>query len=310
MSEIAIVRLGERTPAEIADLSAGALDVPLERDAVLMLARPSAPATVLGAFQRVTKMPEGTAFVRRGSGGPAAIVGRGSLWVVLALAHPSAITACDPARIVNRYVRPLRRALTKVGATAHYFGRDWISVEHRPAALVTFAHDAASGRTVFEAIVAVSHAFALAPRASFLGKEPGTLAEIVGRDFDLQTIEDAIVEAYAHGTAYADAHAHAHAPTHAPSIDPAFIATTSAAIGEIGAGPDARGVFRVGGDLLVSRDALAALEARAPRTDIPDIASLVNETLGAPGVAIDGVRDLASIADVVERALAAGRLSH
>ena len=38
------------------------------------------------------------------------------------------------------------------------------------------------------------------------------------------------------------------------------------AIGPLGAGPDARGVFRVGGDLLVSRDALARLEAaRASR---------------------------------------------
>ena len=306
MNEIAIERLGEKNPEEIAQVSATALDVPLAGDAVLMLARPSAPALVLGAFQRATATG-GLTTVRRGSGGPSAHVGPGSLWVALALAHPSALVACEPSRIVNRYVRPLLRALTKSGALAHYFGREWISVGHRPVALVTFAHDATSRRTLFEAIVGVSHPFALAARASFRGKEPGTLAEITGRDFDLAKIEDAIVEAYAHGHAHAHAHGHAHAHAHAHATDPPWLATTSEPIGEVGAGPDAAGLFRVGGDLLVSRDALAALEARALRTEVTGIATLVNETLGAPGVAIDGVRDLASIANVVARALSFAR---
>lgn len=287
-------------------MSATALDVALAGDAVLMLARPSAPARVLGAFQRANAT-DGVTTVRRGSGGPSAHVGPGSLWIALALAHPSALVACEPSRILNRYVRPLLRALAKAGALAHYFGREWISVGHRPVALVTFAHDAASRRTLFEAIVGVSHPFALAARESFRGKEPGTLAGITGRELDLVRIEDAIADAYAHGHAHAHAHGHAHAHAHAHATDPPWLATISEPIGEIGAGPDADGIFRVGGDLLVSRDALAALEARAPRTEASGIAALVNETLGAPGVAIDGVRDLASIADVVARALSVAR---
>jgi hypothetical protein len=71
------------------------------------------------------------------------------------------------------------------------------------------------------------------------------------------------------------------------------------AIGSVGAGRDARGNFRVGGDLLVSRDALARLETRIDVTSDPEIGALVDETLGAPGVAIDGIRSLKSVRDVI-----------
>jgi hypothetical protein len=47
-----------------------------------------------------------------------------------------------------------------------------------------------------------------------------------------------------------------------------------------------------------------AVEAEAPRAG--DLARLVDETLAAPGVALDGVRSLASIHDVVAAALAKG----
>jgi hypothetical protein len=89
-----------------------------------------------------------------------------------------------------------------------------------------------------------------------------------------------------------------------PRADPPWAATREEAIGPIGAGRDAQGRFRVGGDLLVSRDALARLEAAAPGA--PDIGSLVDEILAAPGVALDGVRSLATIRDVIAEALAHG----
>ena len=103
-----------------------------------------------------------------------------------------ALVACDAAHIVNRYVRPLLRALAKCGALAHFFGRDWVSVGHRPAAWVGFAHDRESGRAVVESFVARETPFDLAPRASYLGKEPGTLASIVGRAIDEARLADAI----------------------------------------------------------------------------------------------------------------------
>jgi hypothetical protein len=66
----------------------------------------------------------------------------------------------------------------------------------------------------------------------------------------------------------------------------------------------------VGGDLFVSRDALASLEdalapfARdrtAPQGD--EIARLVDGALAAPGVVIDGVRSLTTVTGVITRAL-------
>ena len=73
----------------------------------------------------------------------------------------------------------------------------------------------------------------------------------------------AIAEAYAAGAEVL----HVDEPELAPSggdtpPEPPWAAVVEEAIGIVGAGHDARGVFRVGGDLLVSRDALARLEAR------------------------------------------------
>jgi hypothetical protein len=86
-------------------------------------------------------------------------------------------------------------------------------------------------------------------------------------------------------------------------VDPPWAATCEEAIGTLGAGPDARGTLRVGGDLLVSRDALARLEVRAAHASADDLGRIVDEALAAPGVALDGVKSLASVCDVIARAL-------
>jgi hypothetical protein len=246
-------------------------------------------------------------------------LGEGTVHVALALAHPGAIVACDERRIVNRYVRPLLRALTKTfprghdakgtpsGAQAHFFGADWVDMLHRPVAWVGFAHDAASRRTLFEAFVAVRAPFAGGGRAAFRGKAPATLEELAGATLDPHRIADAIVEAYVEvsGGLLAAEASLAESPTdRAPRDDggdPPWVATIEEAIGIVAAGPDARGVFRVGGDLFVSRDALVRLEGRIAAGDDPTRA--VDETLAAPGVAIDGVRSLTSVRDVIVRAL-------
>ncbi len=235
-------------------------------------------------------------------------VGEGTVHVALALATPGALAACDEKHIVNRSVRPLLRALSKaMGAAgpAHFFGRDWISVAHRPAAWVGFAHDATTRRTLFEAFVAVRAPFADSGRPSFLGKVPGTLESIAGRALVPAQVAEAILEAYASGTEStlldAPESADPQEPTD-PRTDPPWAATCEEAIGTLGAGPDARGTFRVGGDLLVSRDALARLEDRAARAGEADLANLVDETLAAPGVAVEGVRSLKNVRDLIARA--------
>lgn len=295
MSTVGVICAGERSAREIAAWSRAALDRPMAHDAELWvaIARDEASERIAGAFGR-------GAGARRGSGGPEVVVGPATVHVALSLAHPGALSsACDEKRIVNRYVRPLLRALTRVGAQAHYFGRDWIAVQHRPAAQVVFAHDAATRRTLFEAFVAVRAPFAGEHRASFLGKPHGTLESITGRSFDAARIADAIVDAYVAP--------HASIPLPTPVLfssfesaaDPPWLATREEAIGIVGAGPDARGVFRVGGDLLVSRDALASLESRVASCAGEDVARFVDDTLAAPGVALDGVRSLASVRDVI-----------
>jgi hypothetical protein len=239
-------------------------------------------------------------------------------------------------------VRPLLRALTKTGSLAHYFGRDWVSVEHHPVAWVGFGHVAASRRTLFEGFIGVRTPFALTQRPSFLGKSVTTLGSLRERAPDgfegrarapdgfegrarapdgfegrarARDVAEAIVEAYVAQSAGGDAFdlpvpagpdpGPAPQQSDEPRADPPWSATAEEAIGTLGAGPDAHGAFRVGGDLLVSRDALAQLEARAANAAAPDLSRIVDETLAAPGVALDGVKSLASIRDVIARARSA-----
>jgi hypothetical protein len=276
----------------------------LADEAELWFARPAAHAIAIGAFQR---SPEEATdpIVRRGSGGPAVRMGEGTLWLALVLPRVDALVACDAGHIVNRYVRPLLRALTKCGALAHFFGRDWVSVGHRPAAWVGFGHDRASGRTVVEAFVARETRFDAGPRESVMGKEPGTLASIVGSAIDEERLVSEITRAYA--DAYGRT-AFDRGPL--PAIeegaddddrpaDPPWSATLDEVIGPLGAGPDASGRFRVGGDLLVSRDALASLETSLANAGDDEVGAAVDAALGAPGVALDGVRSLGSVRDVI-----------
>lgn len=277
-ARIGIIRAGELAARELGAHSRASLDRPLRAPAELMVATASDAALVLGAFQRGAGKPDATPLLRRGSGGPEVLVAPGTLHVLLAMESPGALVPCDERRIVNRAVRPLLRALTRVGHLAHYFGRDRVVVAHQPVGWVGFAHDAASRRTTFEALVDV--------------REP--------------RLVDAVVDAYAKDRDAVTLDAPALLAEEAEDLraDPPWTATRQEAIGPIGAGRDAQGRFRVGGDLLVSRDALARLEAAAPGA--PDLARLVDETLAAPGVALDGVRSLGSIRDVIEEALAHG----
>jgi hypothetical protein len=178
---------------------------------------------------------------------------------------------------------------------------------HRPAGWIGFAHDAGTDRALVEAFVAVTTPFALAPRASFLGKEPGTLQGNVGRAFDLEALGSAVVEAFA--SAYSRDAVDVvpgevpNADDANPRGDPPWTATVEEAIGEIGAGPDRGGLMRVGGDLLVSRDALAALNALLPSLTASEIGGAVDCAFAAPGVALDGVESLTSVRDVILHAL-------
>jgi len=315
-----VLRLdGERgvAAARLAALSRNALDRPLFHDAELVIGEPSDDAIVLGALQRASELGDADdrarALLRRGSGGAEVAVGPGSLWMQLALIRPDALVRCEPSRLLNRYVRPLLRALTKVGALAHYFDRDWVSAGRRPVAMIAFAHDVGTGRALVEAVIALRTPFALRARPSYLGKAPATLAD-VGSHVELARLGDAIAEAY--GAAYGrtivsvpdfPAKKRKSSPSSVddPRGDPPWAATRHEAIGVVGAGRDRDGRMRIGGELMVSRDAVTKLEARLAEADCSDaaaIAGAVDASLGAADVALVGVRSLTSVRDVLVEA--------
>lgn len=305
-----------RSPLSARALAArswAALDRPLACSAELSVGVALDGALVLGAFQRASEAGEGPLpIVRRGSGGAAAWVAPGSIWVSLALARLGAVVPCDAPRLLNRYVRPLLRGLTRAGTLAHYFGRDWVSADKRPVALVAFGYDQASGRGLVEAIVGVEAPFASGPRASFLGKEPASLRALGSRKAP-DEIGIEIVRAYeALATEAAlpierlDG-ASSDAAGQAVADEPAWAASRDEALGRIAAGLDARGRMRLGGELMVARDALARLEAgfvalgerqREPAA----VSAVVDGALGDPSAALFGVKELASICDVLVEA--------
>ncbi len=285
-------------------------------DARLLVAVPSTEAIVLGAFQRRSELsalgPEVAALpvYRRGSGGAAARVGPGTVWVRLALARPDALVSCTADKLLNRHVRPLLRALGRVASVpVHYFGRDWISAAHRPVALVAFAHDASSGEASFEALVAVRTPFALHDRASFMGKPPATLEEIARRPIDVVAVARAITSAYRGLTTDVREDSAPVAPSRADVVgeEPAWAAVREEAIGIVACGRDDAGRLRVGGELMASRDAIARLEDRLAALDADAsadaIGRAVDEAFTTRGAVLFGVRSLASIRDVVLAAL-------
>ena len=312
MAPIGVLRLDRVPAARLAAMSRGALDRTLRQPAELVLATLSDEAVVLGALQRASEitgeLDASLPLLRRGSCGAEVHVGPGTLWMQLALERCDALVACEPSRLLNRYVRPVLRALTKVGALARYFDRDWISVAKRPIGLVAFSHDAGTGRALVEVVIASGTPFALRERPSYLGKPAATLAEL-GIDLDLPRLGDGIAEAHAaaYGSTLVELPLDAWSPTPAeedPRSELPWAATRDEAIGVVAAGRDREGRMRVGGELMASRDAIARLEREIALAagDALQLDRAV-DTLAAEGVAMLGVRDLRSIRDVIADAL-------
>lgn len=303
------------TAAALAAFSQAALDDPCDAPR-LVVAWPTTEGVLLGAFQRTEDAPPHLAHLplwRRGSGGASARVGPGVLYVGLSLPHPGALMPATCDQILNRAVRPILRALTRVAAPTHYFGRDWLSAGKRPVGLIAFGHDAGTQRTLVEAFVSVaSHALPDTARASYGERVPATFAELRGErgEVDPARVEAALAEAF-------------ELPVNAPSATggparvehaPAWSARVDEAIGPIFASKDEHLRVRLGGELMASRDRVAWLEARvneARGADLVDDATVgawVDEAFRppSPAVALFGVRSLGSIRDVLRAVLDRG----
>jgi hypothetical protein len=265
----------------------------------LWLLEPTSTATLAGAFQ-ASEWP-----LRRASGGTEVVIGPGVVHVLLSLPAPSAFEAIRVDAILNRHVRPVLRAISRSGPLAHYFGRDWISASHRPVALVGFAHEARTQRTLFEAFVAVNRSVLPRPRASYRDREPATIAELAGRSIATDEIADRIERAVldAHGLT-ADARTLPEPSASLPWAPRprAWSRVHEEAIGPIGIGLDDGGHVRLGGELTVSFDALGRLEAALDSIDrgsAAAVARAVEEALGSTSVALFGVRSLDSLVALV-----------
>lgn len=295
--------------AELSGLSTSGLDRASAHAAELTVAAVAGDGWVLGAMSRESDAPPGAAHVVvRASGGPPVRAGEGSVYVALSLPRADALTTCGDAQVINRYVRPMLRALGRVGAPAHYFGRDWIAVAHRPAGWIGFAHDAGTGRVLVEALVGVGLAFddEASARPSYGGKAPASLGELTGKSLRVDDVRAAIVEAFAaaYGHALVPVEIEPGAPRGA-APGPAWAARVAEVMGHVAAGRDDQGRMRVGGDWMVSRDALASLEGALASLADPDdaaIASAVDGAFGGPRVVTFGVRSLASVAAAVAAA--------
>jgi hypothetical protein len=136
---------------------------------------PDGPRVCLGALQvagRVLHGVDPATVTRRATSGAAVHVDGG---VLLSLALPSLDAIhrdATPRTVLNRNVRPLLAGLRHAGIAATYLGRDFISVERRPAALLGL-DGTRSGAILVEALMTARGSLAL-PRARVTDLEAGT----------------------------------------------------------------------------------------------------------------------------------------
>ncbi|MGD8859404.1 MAG: hypothetical protein PVI30_05285 [Myxococcales bacterium] len=144
--------------------------------------------------------------LRRRTGGITAEAGTGIAYAALGLLDPSSLMACPPGRILNRNVRGALAGLRGLKLPTHYFGRDFLSVDGSPAALVAWTR-AADGRALLELLVAVdspllpdAEQLGYPPRVEpvFRGKPPSTLRDAgLAADVEPADVPRALATGYA-----------------------------------------------------------------------------------------------------------------
>ena len=288
-------------------------------DAAITASLVEGPAVVLGALQRAGRVVDlaacattATPVIRRCTTGTSVYIGQHAIVWTLALPHVAALHPdATPRTLLNRNVRGFLAGLSRGGAPARYFGREWIAIDHRPAALLGF--DAlADGRIVIEVFAGLDATIAL-PRElcadeeravdRWRGKEPLALG-----GGDAAALARRVIEAVA-------ARAGGRRDRAAPPLDPdralatsitdphdpapsglGLAASSRAPIGWIDAAVDvAAKTLWIGGDALVASFAVRALADAIARGEAP-----------APGDApIDGA-SWSDLANVGRAALARG----
>lgn len=137
----------------------------------------------LGRFHFAPLLPQSSpvALCRRHSGGRAWPCGNGFVGLSLILPHRSALFGEEPFllapyQVLNRYVRGLLEACRLLGLPVHYPGRDFVTVERRVLAAVSFETDE-NGVMLFEGVLGTRRDFGVLP--GFLERaEPGGLVRV------------------------------------------------------------------------------------------------------------------------------------
>jgi len=104
---------------------------------------------------------------RRLSGGRVVPFGDGFVGLTLVLPQRSALFSDDPlalapAQVMNRYVRGILEACKLADIPAFYPGRDFVTIDRRIVALVSFEVNA-GGALLFEAVIAAQRDFSVLP---------------------------------------------------------------------------------------------------------------------------------------------------
>jgi hypothetical protein len=258
--------------SELARLSRSWLTAP-ER-ARLLVTPISSPGRLLGAFglREALLAADAEPFERRGSGGPTWLANVGSVYMNLTLAHPGALTPANAGQLLNRYLRPLLSALSSLsGASqkpmkAAYFGRDWLSMGSSVIAAVGFAHHATTRRCMIEALVPLEGSAFIGPRASFRGRAPKGLCELLG-SLQPEAVAERIEASYERAYGAIERAGPPRTPTgtsdDAESDVGTVICTEETAIGTLGVSEHPNGQLKLHGDFMASCDAVAALEGLA-----------------------------------------------
>lgn len=182
------IAVAPRPVAQALALANAMLDRASEGEPVITASLLEGPAVVLGALQRAGRVVDlaacatmDTPVYRRCTTGTAVYIGQRAILWTLALPHVASLAPdATPRTLLNRNVRGFLQGLSRGGATAQYFGREWIAILHRPAALLGF-EALADGRVVIEVFAGLDATIAL-PRElcaadelaidRFRGKEP------------------------------------------------------------------------------------------------------------------------------------------
>jgi hypothetical protein len=256
------------TPAEVAHTSRSLLTVPLADSARMYCARIAQPARFVGAFDRVPASA-GVPSYFRGTGGVTFEVDTGALYMGIALSHPGCLLAGSANQVLNRVVRPLLKALTKVtGKRTAYFGRDHVSAEQANVGWVAMAHSVDTNRASFEAY--------LPPMDADLA---AGIVDAYTRAYPELRISDMSIAGEAQLLV---------------NEDPPWSNTEDEAMGPLGILRERGGRLRFGGSLMASADRMHALnEAIQSPMGLQECGEFLDALFAAPAM-LFGVRSLES----------------